>query len=56
MEKEKLKIRLASLKEKVLQVEDLVEGPYSDCELEFELQDLEEELDRFRFSLEERVY
>lgn len=56
MEREKLVASLSSLKEKIIGVEDLLEETHNDGELEFELQDLEEELDNFRFYLEERTY
>lgn len=56
MEQEQLQVRLSSLKEKIVGVEELLEDSYNDGELEFGLQDLEEELDNFRFYLEERIY
>lgn len=56
MEQEQLKIRLENLRDKVSGVESLLGSPYNDDEIETELSKLEEELDNFRFYLEERLY
>lgn len=56
MEKEQLKIKLENMREKIIEVENLLENPYNSNELEFELEKLEEEMHNFMFYLEERLY
>lgn len=56
MEQEEFELRLENLKDKINVVEDLLKKPYNDDEIEREIKNLEEELDDFRFYLEERLY
>ena len=53
---EQLKFRLEGLKEKIIDVEEAVENHYDTEKMEVELRNLEEEIESFRFFLEERLY
>lgn len=56
MNHEELLARLGELKDKISNIENLLKDPYNSEEIEFQLQELDDELESFRFYLEERLY